>query len=250
MRRVRSAMIEVHTVSKRFGDTVALHPTDLQVTGGERLAILGVSGSGKSTLLRAMLRLVVPDTGTVHVDGIELTETSAQAVRRATGYVIQGGGLFPHLTARDNVGLLPRSLGWSEPKLETRLTELADLTALNADIWDRTPGELSGGQRQRVALARALVMEPRLVLLDEPLGALDPLTRDGLQTDLVAIFDALETTVVLVTHDLREAAVLADRVAVMESGRIVQRGRLDVIADAPATPFVEAFINAQRYALP
>lgn len=243
-------MIEIHQVSKRFGETVALHPTDLRVEVGERVALLGVSGSGKSTLLRTILRLVVPDTGTVRVEGVELTEATVQAVRRATGYVIQGGGLFPHLTARDNVGLLPRHLGWSDDRLAARLVELADLTALTPDIWDRTPGELSGGQRQRVALARALVMEPRLVLLDEPLGALDPLTREGLQTDLAAIFDALETTVVLVTHDLREAAVLADRVAVMESGRIVQRGPLEAVAEAPATPFVEAFIGAQRYALP
>ncbi|GAB5534836.1 MAG: ATP-binding cassette domain-containing protein [Rubricoccaceae bacterium] len=243
-------MIEMHHVSKRYGEAVALHPTDLRVEAGERLALLGVSGSGKSTLLRTMLRLVVPDTGTVRVGGVELTDDTVQAVRRATGYVIQGGGLFPHLTARDNVGLLPLHLGWSDDQLEARLVELADLTALEADIWDRTPGELSGGQRQRVALARALVMEPRLVLLDEPLGALDPLTRDSLQTDLAAIFDALDTTVVLVTHDLREAAVLADRVAVMEGGQIVQRGRLDAIAEAPATPFVEAFIRAQQYALP
>lgn len=242
-------MIQLRGVSKRYGPSVALHPTDLNVARGETVALIGTSGGGKSTVLRAVLRLVVPDAGTVAVGGTEVTAATAEAVRRSTGYVIQGGGLFPHLTARGNAGLLPRHLGWSEARLRERLEELADLVRLDAALLDRYPTELSGGQRHRVALLRALVLEPDVLLLDEPLGALDPVTRDALQTDLKAIFDRLGTTVLLVTHDLREAAVLADRVAVMDGGRIVQRGTLDVIADAPATPFVEAFVDAQRYAL-
>ncbi|MEM1115016.1 MAG: ATP-binding cassette domain-containing protein [Bacteroidota bacterium] len=242
-------MIELRGVAKRYGETVALHPTDLAVARGETVALLGTSGGGKSTVLRTVLRLVLPDTGTVTVDGTTVSDATAEAVRRQTGYVIQGGGLFPHLTARDNAGLLPRHLGWGEGRLRTRLAELAEVVRLDVTLLDRFPGELSGGQRQRVALLRALVLRPEVLLLDEPLGALDPVTRDGLQTDLRDIFDRLETTVLLVTHDLREAAVLADRVGVMDGGRIVQRGPLDAVAAAPATPFVEAFVEAQRYAL-
>ncbi|MDT7857811.1 ATP-binding cassette domain-containing protein [Rubrivirga sp. S365] len=243
-------MIQLHGVAKRYGPTVALHPTSLAVGRGDVLALLGTSGSGKSTLLRAVLRLVVPDAGTVAVDGVEVTDATALEVRRRAGYVIQGGGLFPHLTARGNAGLLPRHLGWSDARLDTRLAELAELARLAPDTLGRFPAELSGGQRQRVALLRALVLSPDVLLLDEPLGALDPVTRDGLQRDLAGIVADLGTTVLLVTHDLREAAVLADRVAVMDGGRIVQRGRLEEIADAPATPFVQAFVEAQRYALP
>ena len=243
-------MIEARGVTKRYGETVALHPTSLAVARGETVALLGTSGGGKSTLLRMVLRLVVPDAGTVAVDGTEVTAATAGTVRRRAGYVIQGGGLFPHLTGRGNAALVPRHLGWADARLDARLAELAALVRLDPALLDRFPAELSGGQRQRVALLRALVLGPDLLLLDEPLGALDPVTRDALQTDLRRLLDDLGTTVLLVTHDLREAAVLADRVAVMDGGRIVQRGTLAEIADAPATPFVEAFVEAQRYALP
>jgi osmoprotectant transport system ATP-binding protein len=164
--------------------------------------------------------------------------------------VVQGGGLFPHLTARGNAALLPRHLGWDADRIDRRLAALAELAALDPALLDRYPAELSGGQRQRVALLRALALEPDVLLLDEPLGALDPVTRDALQTDLGRLFRETGATVLLVTHSLREAAVLADRVAVMDGGRVVQRGRLAEVADAPATPFVEAFVGAQRWALP
>ena len=243
-------MIRLRGVTKRYGADVALHPTDLDVARGEVVALLGTSGGGKSTLLRAVLRLVVPDAGTVAVDGEPVTAATADAVRRRAGYVIQGGGLFPHLTARDNAALVPRHLGWADARIDARLAGLADLTALAPALLDRFPAELSGGQRQRAALLRALVLGPDLLLLDEPLGALDPVTRDALQTDLARLFSDLGATVLLVTHDLREAAVLADSVAVMDGGRIVQRGTLAEVAAAPATPFVRAFVEAQRYALP
>ena len=243
-------MIQLHGVAKRYGPTVALYATDLAVGRGETVALLGTSGSGKSTLLRAVLRLVVPDAGTVTVGGVAVTDATALEVRRRAGYVIQGGGLFPHLTARGNAGLLARHLGWDRARLDARLAELAEVARLRPALLDRYPAELSGGQRQRVALLRALVLSPDVLLLDEPLGALDPVTRDALQRDLRDIIRDLGATVLLVTHDLREAAVLADRVAVMDGGRIVQRGALAEIADAPATPFVEAFVEAQRYALP
>ncbi|WP_412070379.1 ATP-binding cassette domain-containing protein [Rubrivirga sp. IMCC43871] len=243
-------MIQLRGVAKRYGADVALHPTDLDVARGEVVTLLGTSGGGKSTLLRMVLRLVVPDAGTVAVDGTEVTAETADAVRRRAGYVVQGGGLFPHLTVRDNAGLVARHLGWDDGRVDARLAELADLAALSPALLDRFPGELSGGQRQRAALLRALMLGPDLLLLDEPLGALDPITREALQADLGRVIADLGATVLLVTHDLREAALLADRVAVMDGGRIVQRGRLAEIADAPATPFVEAFVEAQRYALP
>ena len=243
-------MIRLDGVAKRYGPTVALHPTTLAVGRGETVALLGTSGGGKSTVLRCVLRLVVPDAGAVTVGGVAVTDGTALAVRRRAGYVIQGGGLFPHLTARGNAGLLARHLGWDEARLDGRLRELAGVARLRPDALDRYPAELSGGQRQRVALLRALVLSPDVLLLDEPLGALDPVTRDALQRDLAQIVRDLGATVLLVTHDLREAAVLADRVAVMDGGRVVQRGTLAEVAAAPATPFVEAFVEAQRYALP
>jgi osmoprotectant transport system ATP-binding protein len=243
-------MIQLRGVAKRYGRAVALHPTSLDVARGEVVALLGTSGGGKSTLLRAVLRLVTPDAGTVTVDGVEVTDATAAAVRRRAGYVVQGGGLFPHLTARGNAALLPRHLGWDADRIDRRLAALAELAALDPALLDRYPAELSGGQRQRVALLRALALEPDVLLLDEPLGALDPVTRDALQTDLGRLFRETGATVLLVTHSLREAAVLADRVAVMDGGRVVQRGRLAEVADAPATPFVEAFVGAQRWALP
>ncbi len=245
----RPGTIALRGVAKRFGDTVALAPTHLDVAQGETLALLGTSGSGKSTLLRCVLRLVAPDAGTVTVGGEAVTDVSARALRRRMGYVIQAGGLFPHLTARGNAALLARHMGWDAARVEARLAELADLTRLTPDLLDRFPTELSGGQRQRVALVRALMLDPEVLLLDEPLGALDPITRADLQTDLRALVRRLGKTVLLVTHDLREAAVLADRVAVMDAGEIVQRGRLEEVAAAPATAFVARFVDAQRSAL-
>ncbi len=245
----RPALIALRGVAKRYGVAVALAPTDLDVAPGETLALLGTSGSGKSTLLRCVLRLVVPDAGTVAVAGEAITDASATALRQRMGYVIQAGGLFPHLTARGNAALLARHLGWDDARVDARLADLAELTRLTPDLLDRFPGELSGGQRQRVALVRALMLDPDVLLLDEPLGALDPITRADLQTDLRDLVRRLGKTVLLVTHDLREAAVLADRVAVMDAGHIVQRGRLEEVAAAPATAFVARFVDAQRIAL-
>ncbi len=242
-------MIQARGLTKRYGGAVALHPTSLDVAAGETLVLLGTSGSGKSTLLRCLLRLVVPDAGTATLAGVEVTAATAEGVRQKTGYVIQSGGLFPHLTARVNVALLARHLGWDEERIAARVQELADLARLPAGLLDRYPAELSGGQRQRVSLLRALFLGPDVLLLDEPLGALDPVTRADLQADLAGIFSALGTAVLLVTHDLREAAVLGSRVALMDGGQIVQEGQLGDLAERPATPYVERFVAAQRYAL-
>ena len=195
-----------------------------------------------------MIGLVRPDSGSVAVAGAELTPETAREVRRGIGYVIQDGGLFPHLSARDNAALMARHLGWDEPRVGARLGELAELTRFPAGGLDRFPAQLSGGQRQRVSLMRALMLDPRVVLLDEPLGALDPMVRAELQTDLRAAFRALGKTVVMVTHDLAEAAWFGDEILLMRDGRIVQRGTLRDFLDAPADPFVSHFVGAQRRA--
>ena len=241
-------LIELVGVSKSFGGTAALHPTDLAFPPGLTTALIGPSGCGKSTLLRLIIALLKPDTGKVTFDDLEVTETSAQQVRRRVGYVIQEGGLFPHLTARANVLLLSRHLGRPASKMEERLEELCALSRFPRNGLDRYPAELSGGQRQRVSLMRALMLSPEVLLLDEPLGALDPLVRSSLQKDLKEIFARLKQTAVLVTHDMGEAAYLADEIVLMNEGRIVQRGTVVDLRDHPASEFVSEFINAQRSA--
>ena len=241
-------LIKLVGVSKSFGGTAALHPTDLAFPPGLTTALIGPSGCGKSTLLRLIIALLKPDTGKVTFDDLEVTETSAQQVRRRVGYVIQEGGLFPHLTARANVLLLSRHLGRPASQMEERLEELCALSRFPRNGLDRYPVELSGGQRQRVSLMRALMLSPEVLLLDEPLGALDPLVRSSLQKDLKEIFARLKQTAVLVTHDMGEAAYLANEIVLMNEGRIVQRGSVVDLRDHPASEFVSEFINAQRSA--
>jgi osmoprotectant transport system ATP-binding protein len=208
--------------------------------------LIGPSGCGKSTLLRLMIGLIVPDEGAVRFDGTRLARQSIRAARHRMGYVIQEGGLFPHLTGRANAALLARHLGWSAARIDDRLAELADLVQLPPDRLGQYPTELSGGQRQRVSLMRALMLDPDVLLLDEPLGALDPMIRADLQSDLRDIFRTLGKTVVLVTHDMGEAGYFADRIVLLRDGRVVQTGPLDDLVERPAEPFVEAFIRAQR----
>jgi osmoprotectant transport system ATP-binding protein len=239
-------MFELTGVSKSFGRQQALHPTDLAVPPGQTTVLIGPSGCGKSTLIRLMIGLLRPDTGSVRFNGTEISAANVQRLRWRMGYVVQDGGLFPHLTARGNVTLMARYLGWSDQPIETRLLELAELTQFPADGLKRYPSQLSGGQRQRVSLMRALMLDPDVLLLDEPLGALDPMIRSGLQTDLRRIFQALAKTVVLVTHDLGEAGFFGDLIVLLRDGKIVQQGKLSVLVQAPADPFVTRFINAQR----
>ena len=239
-------MLELDGISKSFGQTLALAPTELTAPAGQTTVLIGPSGCGKSTLLRLILGLIPPDTGSVRLDGTEITQRSVIEIRRRMGYVIQDGGLFPHLTARRNVTLMARYLGWQRPRLDERLEELAELTHFPRDGLDRYPAQLSGGQRQRVGLMRALMLDPEVLLLDEPLGALDPMIRAELQTDLKAIFQSLHKTVVLVTHDMGEAAYLGDYLVLLRDGRILQRGTLDDLLHRPADEFVTQFISAQR----
>jgi len=239
-------MLELQGVAKTYGPTTALYPTDLRLQRGQTLVLIGTSGCGKSTLLRLMIGLIRPDAGSVRLDGTELTPANARSLRQRMGYVVQDGGLFPHLTARGNASLLAEFLGWDDERIEKRLSELAALTQFPMDGLDRYPAQLSGGQRQRVSLMRALMLDPDLLLMDEPLGALDPIIRSELQTDLRRIFQAVAKTVVLVTHDLGEAAYFGDRIILLRDGKTVQDGTLDDLLHRPADPFVTKFINAQR----
>lgn len=238
-------MIELRGASKKYGAVQALASLDLEIPAGMTTALIGSSGCGKSTLLRLMTGLIEPTTGTVLFDGKPVTAASALQVRRRTGYVIQDGGLFPHLTARENVLLLARHLGKADAP-DVRLRGLCDLTRFPFDALTRYPVELSGGQRQRVGLMRALMLKPDVLLLDEPMAALDPLVRSSLQNDLKRIFEELKPTVVLVTHDMAEAGWLADHIVLLDHGRIVQRGTLADLRERPATPFVSEFLTAQR----
>ena len=235
-------------MSKRFGASTALQRTDLDFPPGLTTALIGPSGCGKSTLLRLIIALLEPDSGKILFDGAEITSSNAQDLRRRVGYVIQEGGLFPHLTARANVLLMSRHLRRPPTEMEKRLEELCALSQFPRAALDRYPAELSGGQRQRVSLMRALMLSPEVLLLDEPLGALDPLVRSALQRDLKEIFARLQQTAILVTHDMGEAAYLADEIVLMNEGRIVQRGSVADLRDHPANEFVTEFINAQRSA--
>ena len=233
---------------KRYDDAFALGPLDLSVPSGSTTALIGPSGAGKSTLLRLLNGLVWPDAGEVRFRGRALSRAELPAIRRQIGYVVQGGGLFPHLDALGNVALVARWLRWDEQRIEARAAELAHIARLPADALRRFPSQLSGGQAQRVSLMRALMLDPEVLLLDEPLGALDPMTRFELQQDLRDVFARLRKTVVLVTHDLAEAAFLSDRAVLMRAGRIVQQGAVEELIRAPVDPFVTSFVRAQRRA--
>lgn len=237
---------EMENASKRYGDVVALDNVRLRFDAGSTTALIGSSGSGKSTVLRLLLGLEWPDRGTVRVNGDTLDPRRVLALRRRVGYVIQEGGLFPHLTALGNLALLPRHLGWKGPRIRARVDELATLTHLPTSVLDRYPAELSGGQRQRVALIRSLMADPDALLLDEPLGALDPIVRHDLQDELKQIFSQLGKTVIVVTHDLAEAAWFADRLVLLRQGAVVQDGSLDDFRERPAEPFVRRFVEAER----
>lgn len=239
-------MISLTRINKTFDGVVAVADVSLTVERGETVALIGPSGSGKSTLLAILVGLAIPDSGEVTIHNLPVGPQSARFLRRRMGYVIQDGGLFPHLTARDNVTLMASEVGWSRKDRAARLEELCRLTRFPETALSHYPVELSGGQRQRVSLMRALMLDPDILLMDEPLGALDPMIRADLQDDLKAIFQKLGKTVVIVTHDLAEAAFFGDRIVLMNDGRIVQQGRVDDLIERPAEPFVTRFVHAQR----
>lgn len=236
----------IDDASKRFGDLLALDRINLDFPAGSTTALIGSSGSGKSTVLRLLLGLDWPDRGQVRVDGEVLRPADVLALRRRVGYVIQEGGLFPHLTVMGNLALLPQYLGWNAQRIRERTQQLAALTHLPPAVFERYPAELSGGQRQRVALMRGLMADPDALLLDEPLGALDPIVRHELQDELKQIFGQLGKTVIVVTHDLAEAAWFAERLVLLRKGSVVQDGSLADLRQRPANEFVTRFVQSQR----
>jgi osmoprotectant transport system ATP-binding protein len=242
-----AAAFALEHVSKRYGAVRALQDVSLAVAPGSTTALIGSSGSGKSTVLRLLLGLDWPDEGVVKTEGQALKRSQVLALRQRVGYVIQEGGLFPHLTVLGNLALLPRHLGWSAARIRQRAEELAELTHLPHNVLERYPTELSGGQRQRVALMRGLMLNPDALLLDEPLGALDPIVRHELQDELKLIFDQLGKTVIVVTHDLAEAAWFAERLILLREGGVVQDGRIDDLRERPVDAFVSRFVEAQRH---
>lgn len=239
-------MLTLSQVSKSYGGATALHPMDLTLEPGSTTVLIGPSGCGKSTVLRLVAGLVAPDTGSVVFEGTRLTRDKLIAARRRMGYVIQEGGLFPHLSVRDNVTVMARYLRQDPDWIDERLAELASLVHLPKRLMPRFPRELSGGQRQRVSLMRALMLDPDLLLLDEPLGALDPMIRFRLQNELKSIFEHLDKTVLMVTHDMAEAAHFGGVLVLMRDGRVVQRGSPAELVRSPSEPFVEEFITAQK----
>jgi osmoprotectant transport system ATP-binding protein len=239
-------MIVLSNVSKAYGDFAALHETNVTFGVGQTSVIIGPSGCGKSTVLRLINGLIAPSSGSVTIQDQLLNAHSVLQIRQRMGYVIQDGGLFPHFTARENIILLAVHLKLPKAQIDRRVRELCSITQFEHVLLDRYPSELSGGQRQRVSLMRALMLDPDVLLLDEPLAALDPMVRSLLQTDLKRVFAELQKTVILVTHDLPEAAYFADTIILMGKGSIVQTGTLDEIQTAPKSEFVTSFIAAQR----
>lgn len=239
-------MIELENVTKTFGPQLAVDDVSSVFEGGRTHVLLGSSGCGKSTILRLILGLLRPDSGVVRVDGEVMTASNRPKLVSKMGYVVQEGGLYPHLTAQRNVTLPAEARKWSRLKIRERVDVLAEMVGFDSETLQRYPGELSGGQRQRVGLMRALVLDPPLLLLDEPLAALDPLVRSDLQTQLKEIFSTLRKTVLLVTHDIREAVILGETITLMTEGRLLQQGSFADLAQRPANPFVTAFLNAQK----
>lgn len=236
-------MIDIINVVKRFAHYTAVDNVSLRVGRGETLVLLGTSGCGKTTTLRMINRLIEPSSGSISVDGVDVAQQAGPDLRRRIGYVIQDGGLFPHYTVAEAIATVPKLVGWTPDQIRDRIHDLAAKLQLPESLLNRYPAELSGGQRQRVGLARALAARPPVVLMDEPFGALDPFTRRHVRREVFGLDELRETTVVLVTHDVGEARELADRIALMNHGRLVQIGPPDELLNHPATDFVRDFMG-------
>jgi osmoprotectant transport system ATP-binding protein len=242
-------MIQLESLTKRFPNgQVAVDSLDLDVAGGEVCVLVGPSGCGKTTTLRMINRLVEPTSGRIVIDGDDVTRVDPVGLRRRIGYVIQQVGLFPHLTVADNVATVPRLVGWDRARARRRVDELLDLVGLEpARFRDRYPSELSGGQRQRVGVARALGVDPPVLLMDEPFGAIDPISRDRLQREFLRLQAEVRKTVVFVTHDIDEAVLLGDRIAILREGGVLEQHATPAeILARPASPFVAEFVGADR----
>jgi osmoprotectant transport system ATP-binding protein len=238
-------MIALRSVTKRFGERAAVDDVSIEFRSRATHVVLGSSGSGKSTVLRLILGLLWPDAGEIAVDGTPVSPATRAALLQRMGYVVQEGGLYPHLTAYQNVALAGEPYRWSPARVHERVAALAEMVGFDDSILRRYPGELSGGQRQRAGLMRALMLDPPMLLLDEPLGALDPIVRADLQSQLGRLFQELGKTVLLVTHDIREAMILGETITLMAAGRVVQHGTFGDLLHQPAEPFVTEFLKAQ-----
>jgi len=241
-------LIELANVAKSFdgGRSYALHDISLRIEAGGLIALVGTSGSGKTTAMKMINRLLEPDRGQVRFEGTAVESLDAPTLRRGIGYVFQGVGLFPHMTIGENIGITPQLLGWPKPDIEARVMELLDLVELPRSYASRFPDALSGGQRQRAGVARAIAARPRVMLMDEPFGALDPVTRDTLGNAYRSLHDRLGITTVMVTHDVQEAVLLADRIVVMSAGRIVADGAPGALLAGHANPEVSALMAMPR----
>lgn len=241
-------MIKFEQVSKVYADGFkAVDSVDFEVPEGEFLVLIGPSGSGKSTTMKMINRMIPHTNGTISIDGKDIKQLNPSELRRNIGYVIQQIGLFPHYTIEKNIAIVPELNGWDKDKIKARVRELLIMVDLDPEIYaNRYPKELSGGQQQRVGVARALASNPRVILMDEPFGALDPITRDQLQDQIISLQRKLKKTIVFVTHDMDEALKLGDRIAIMKDGKLLQIDTPEKILQAPASAFVEEFIGKDR----
>ncbi len=240
-------MIRLEQVTKRYGDTVAVNDLSLEVSKGELCVLIGPSGCGKTTTLRMINRLIKPSAGSIFINGQDTAGIDAEKLRLSIGYAIQSVGLFPHMTVSDNIAVVPQLLHWEKSRIARRVEQLLELVGLKPSEYARKyPNQLSGGEAQRIGVARALAADPPIMLMDEPFGAVDPLTRERLQTQFVQIQQEVKKTIVLVTHDLDEAIRLADRIAIMESGRLVQYDTPETILSKPINKFVRDFVGSDR----
>lgn len=240
-------MIEFRHVSKRYKDTEVLSDISLEIRTGELVTIIGASGCGKTTTLKMINRLIEPSAGTVFIDGEDIGTKDVIKLRRNMGYVIQQTGLFPHMTVRDNIEIIPKATHMTPEDIKTRTCELMEMVGLDSDEFlNRYPTELSGGQQQRVGVARAFATDPDIILMDEPLSALDPITRAGLQDELIDLQSRFKKTIVFVTHDMDEAIKIADKICIMDKGHIIQYDTPENILKHPANEFVSQFVGAKR----
>ena len=240
-------MILLNNIVKKYGETIALDHIDLEITKGDLVTLIGPSGCGKSTLLRIINRMIEPSQGEIHINGVNALALDPVKLRRSIGYVIQSAGLFPHLTVSENVEIVTSLLGWDKGKRAKRSQELLAIVGLEPHKYaHRYPKELSGGQQQRVGIARALAADPEVLLMDEPFSAVDPITRQQLQAELLRIQSEVSKTIVFVTHDIEEAVLLGDKVALMREGKILQYDTPHQLLKSPVDDFAEQFLGQER----
>ncbi len=242
-------MIKAENLVKKFGAFTAVDDISFEVKEGENLVFLGKSGCGKTTTLRMINRLIAPDSGRVLIGETDIAQVQPEKLRRGIGYVIQNHGLFPHYTVSENVAIVPRLLKWTDIDTQERMEELFDKLKLDVALKNRYPEDLSGGQQQRVGLARSLMVNPPILLMDEPFGALDNLTRIGIRKEFRALDELVKKTIVMVTHDVQEAFELGDRICLMDQGKVIQIGKPEELLFRPQSDFVSEFFKEQRFQL-